>query len=174
MRPILLKSTAILALASFAPVQAATAPCISRAEMKGMVTYALPIVISTAADTCAGVLSANDVFSSRSKELLAELEPLRPAAFPAAKTAILKIGGNRDSKTTRILEGLPDESFRPFVDAVVSEELGSTINPSACGDISRIFATVAPLPAANLVDFTTEVLIIASRKDKRMRSCPES
>ena len=174
MRPILFKSAAVLALAGAMPAQAATAPCIFRTEMKGMVTYGLPIVIDNVAETCAGTLPAESAFSKRSKELLAELELMRPAAFPAAKAAMLKFGGNRDKATVRLMNSLTDEAFRPLIDAVVADQLGSSIKPGACQDIGRIFATVSPLPATNMVDFVTEVLIVASRKDKRIGSCPES
>ena len=74
----------------------------------------------------------------------------------------------------KMMSALPEEALRPLIEMVVAEKITGAIKPENCKDIDRVFATIAPLPGANMTDLMTEALMIAGRKDDKMRSCPEA
>jgi hypothetical protein len=178
MRKIAFQTTAVLALvASAQPLAAQTqaaAPCLTRPELRGMVAYFLPTVLQSAIDTCATKLTPESYMLARAPKLLTTLEAGRSEAWPMAKAAFVKIGGNDDKGTANLFASLPEEAVRPLIEAVIADKLGSTIKPDSCGDIDRVMAPLEPLPAANLVDVLTEAMAIAGRNDKQMRVCRDS
>jgi hypothetical protein len=169
---------AIFALGSAVQAQAeaaAAAPeCLTRGEIRGMVAYMMPTVLSAAAAKCAPGLPSTAFFATRAPQLITELEPGRAAAFPMAKQAFKKFGGKGDSSANAIFDALPEEAFGPIIEAVVSEKLTGEIKPESCGDIDRVMTAMAPLPGSNMIDLITEAVVLAARDDRKMRSCPES
>lgn len=158
-----------------AQAQAAAAPqCLTRGEIRGMVAYVMPTVLSAAAAKCAPGLPSTAFFATRAPQLITELEPGRAAAFPMAKQAFKKFGGKGDSSTSAIFDALPEEAFGPIIEAVVSEKLTGEIKHESCGDIDRVMTAMAPLPGSNMIDLITEAVVLAARDDRKMRSCPES
>jgi len=174
MRKTAYKIAATLALLSAGQAQAAaTDQCLTRPELRGMIAYVLPSVVNSAATRCSTGAATDSFFASRAPQLLAELEPARVAAFPMARQAFKKFGGDKDRSTMAIFDALPEEVFRPIVEAVVTEKIGGSIKPESCGDIDRIMKTIAPLPSANVTDLLTEVVMVAARNDRKMRTCAE-
>lgn len=177
MKRALSQTAAILAMlgALQAQAQAATAPqCLTRPEIRGMIAYMMPSVITSATKKCAAGLPSTAFFNTKAPQLVTELEPARAAAFPMAKQAFKKFGGNGDRSMDAVFDALPEEAFGPIVDAVIGQKLTEAIKPEACGDIDRVMTSMAPLPGNNMIDLISEILVIAARNDKRMRSCPEA
>lgn len=174
MRKTAYKIAATLALLSAGQAQAAaTDQCLTRPELRGMIAYVLPSVVGTATTRCSTGLASDSFFAARAPQLLLELEPARAAAFPLARQAFKKFGSSKDKGTMAIFDALPEEVFRPIVEAVVTEKIGDSIKPESCGDIDRIMKTIAPLPSANVTDLLTEVMIVAARNDRKMHTCEE-
>jgi hypothetical protein len=176
MRAIPAKSVAAIALLSAVQAQAAdaTQQCLTRDEVHGMIAFVLPSAISSVAEKCTPVLPKDAFLLSRAPQLVSELEPARAAAFPMAKAAFMKFGGSTDKDTMKMMSALPEEALRPMIEMIVAEKVTGEIKPENCKDIDRIFSTIAPLPGANMIDLVTEALMIAGRKDDKMRSCPEA
>ena len=176
MRAILTKSVAAIALLSAVQAQAADVAqqCLTRDEIHGMIAFVLPSAITSVAEKCTPALPKDAFLLSRAPQLVSELEPARAASFPMAKSAFMKFGGSADADSMKMMSALPEEALRPLIEMVVAEKITGAIKPESCKDIDRVFATIAPLPGANMIDLVTEALMIAGRKDDKMRSCPEA
>ena len=162
-----LLSTGQLSAAKPAPAPA----CMTPTELRGMVAYVMPSAMSALIDRCRPGLPAGASLLSRGAQLVTEFETGRAAAFPLARTAFAKFSDNGDKDTTAIMLTLPDATFRPIVDAALSTKLIGSIAVKDCADIDRVFATIAPLPAGNFIDFLTQIVTIGARNDKKMTVC---
>ncbi len=179
MRNFAFKAAAVLALVSSAQLQAAQAqvqakPCMTRPELRGMVAYFLPTVLSSTIEKCAQRLAPDSYMLARAPQLLNTLEASRSQSWPMAKAAFMKIGGDGNKGTADIFAALPEDAVRPLIEAVIDQKIGSTIKPENCGDIDRVMAPLEPLPAANLIDVLTEAMAIAGRTDKQLQVCRDS
>jgi hypothetical protein len=179
MRKLVFQTAAVMALASSAQLlaaqtQAQSQTCLSRPEMRGLVAYFLPVVLESTIDKCTSRLAKDSYMLARAPQLLGTLDAGRSEAWPMAKAAFVKIGGDGDKNTSNLFASLPEEAVRPLIEAVIADKISSEIKPESCGDIDRIMAPLEPLPAANLVDVVAETLAVAGRGDKRMRLCQDS
>ena len=167
---------AALALLSTSQLSAATPapahPCMTPAELRGMVAYVLPSAMTTLIERCRPGLPAGASLLGRGGQLVAEFEAGRAAAFPLARRAFAKFSDTGDKNTTAIMLTMPEETLRPIVDDALSSKLVGAIAVKNCADIDRIFATLEPLPASNFIDLFTQVVTIGARDDKKMSVCP--
>lgn len=175
MRSTTLRFAATAALAALIPLQAAQAQaaksCITRTEMRGMVAYFLPTLLDSTITTCKAHLPGDSYLIARAPSLLERLNAGKDQAWPHAKAAFMKFGGNKGS-ATKVLDAMPDEVIRPFIEAAITAELGPKVKPENCADIDRLTATLEPLPASNMVDMFAEILNLVAREDKKLSSCP--
>ena len=166
---------AALALLSTSQLSAATPapahPCMTPAELRGMVAYVLPSAMTTLIERCRPGLPAGASLLGRGGQLVAEFEAGRAAAFPLARRAFAKFSDVGDKHTTAIMLTMPEETLRPLVDDTLSTKLVGSIAVKDCADINRIFATLEPLPASNFIDLFTQVVTIGARDDKKMSVC---
>ena len=168
---------ATAALAALIPVQAAQAQaqtarsCISREEMRGLVAYLLPTLLDSTISTCKEHLPGDSYLIARAPTLLSRLNEGKDKAWPQAKAGFMKFGGTRASET-KLLNAMPDEVIRPFIEAALTAELAPKVKGENCADIDRLTATLEPLPAANVVDMFAEILNLVAREDKKLSSCP--
>lgn len=178
MRKFAFQTAAVLALVASTQAAAAqtqeAAPCLTRPELRGLVSYFLPTVLQSAITTCSQKLASDTYMLARAPQLLTSLEAGRPQSWPMAKAAFVKIGGGSDKSTADMFSKLPEEAVRPLIEAVIKEKIGSSIKPENCSDIDRVMAPLEPLPAANLIDVLTEAMAIAGRNDRQMRVCRDS
>ena len=167
---------ASLALLSTSQLQAAAPvpahPCMSPAELRGMVAYVLPSAMSTLIERCRPGLPKGASLLGRGGQLLAEFEAGRAAAFPLARQAFAKFSDTGDKNTTAIMLTMPDETLRPIVDDTLATKLVGSIAVKDCADIDQVFATLTPMPASNFIDLITQVVTIGARDDKKMSVCP--
>ena len=163
-----LLATSQLSAAMPAPAQ----PCMTPAELRGMVAYVVPSAMTTLIERCRPGLPAGASLLGRGGQLVAEFEAGRAAAFPLARRAFAKFSDTGDKNTTAIMLTMPEETLRPIVDDALSSKLVGAIAVKNCADIDRIFATLEPLPASNFIDLFTQVVTIGARDDKKMSVCP--
>ena len=167
---------ATLALLSTSQLQAATPaparPCMTPAELHGMVAYMLPSAMSTLIDRCRPALPAGASLLVHGGQLVTEFEAGRAAAFPLARRAFAKFSDIGDKNTTAIMLTMPEVTLRPIVDETLSNKFVGSIAVKDCADIDRIFSTLEPLPAGNIIDLITQVVVIGARGDKKMTVCP--
>ena len=178
MRKLAFQTAAVLALVSSAQLHAAQVQqaqsCMTRPELRGLVAYFLPTVLQSAIDTCSQRLAPESYLVGRAPRLLGTLEAGRPEAWPMAKQAFVKMGGEGDKSSAELFASLPEAAVRPLIEAVIVQKIGSSIKPESCGDIDRVMAPLEPLPATNLVEVLTEAMAIAGRNDKQLRVCKEA
>ncbi|WP_292628877.1 MULTISPECIES: hypothetical protein [unclassified Novosphingobium] len=156
-------AAAALALCQGQLAQAATAAeaCISENEMTGLVGFALPSALDGAMRGCKPHLATTGYFATRGGEFLERYAARKDANWPMAKSAFLKFGGSGDAKMKDTFSKLPDEAVKPFVEAMVSEMVGSEIKPGQCKAIERGVRLLAPLPPENTAELVSFILTMA-------------
>lgn len=164
-----------LALFSSAQAQAAQAQsCLNRNEVRGMVAYMLPIFGSALIERCKTRLPSDSYLVTRGPKLVSALQAGQEAAWPAARSAFIKISGDGDEDTIDAMNALPESTMRPLIEGMVDEEFIGDVKTRDCKDADRIMKTMEPLPAANVVDLVTELVMIGGRGDKEVNVCKES
>lgn len=168
-----IRAAGALALCLQPSVAEAAAPqrCVARGEVAGLVGFALPTVLNSAVAKCAPTLGPDAYLVARAPRLIAELGAGKDRAWPMAKQAFIKIGGDKDAEQAFAM--LSDKAIQPIVEEVFAAKFVEEIPTESCKDVNAIMAALEPLPAANLVQVVTEALMIAGRKDKKLSTCPE-
>jgi hypothetical protein len=143
------------------PVLAQTAkpPCLTTAEFTAMSSYALPSIISGARERCAGTLPADAWLQRNGDELAERYAAGKPAAWPRARAAFLKVGGNTGNpQTNDLLKSLPDASLQPMVDGLIAGIVGQQLPTDRCPAVNRLVQLLSPLPPEN----TAELIALAA------------
>lgn len=143
-----------------APALAAAAepPCLSAQEFTAVSTFALPGVIRGAAQRCMAVLPGDAFLRSQSEALAKRYSVGRDRAWPQAKAAFFKLGGNIDPQASSMLKAMPDESLKPFVESAVTSMVGQQLPTERCSAVDRLVMLLSPLPAES----TAEVIGLAA------------
>lgn len=155
-----MRSIAAIALA-LTPIaaQAAAPPCLTPPEFTALSSYALPSIITGTAERCATTLPADAWLRRNGSQLAARYAAGKPAAWPTAKAAFLKIGGTTaNADAGNLLKSLPDSSLQPMVDALISGVVGQQLPTDRCDAINRLVQLLAPLPPEN----TAELIALAA------------
>lgn len=151
---------ALLATAGAGAAQSVNAKaCLTPVESRAAITYLLPAVVDSTIQTCTPRLSERSYLRERGNFLVGKLSEGRDAAWPAAKTALLKLAG----KSTGLLGKMSDDLLRPMLDATVATQVAPELKPEHCVDADRIAASLDPLPASNTAALLSDLLTIASR-----------
>jgi hypothetical protein len=153
----MLKMTAIALTALPGLAQAAETPCLTSSEFAGVAAYSLPSVITGTASRCAATLPANSYLRSNAPQLAARYAEEKPAAWPVAKAAFLKISATTDQAANGVIANLPDPSLQTMMDAVIEGAVSQHIPTERCATIDALVRVLAPLPPAN----TAELLALA-------------
>lgn len=162
---------ALAALTVPSLAQAATVPCMTKPELRGMVAYMLPFVVDSVIEMCTATVPKDSFMATRAPALSKELTTGQPAAWPMAKRAFLKFSGDTDKDTAAMMDSMPETAMRPLLESVMTQEFTSKIKTKDCKDIDAVLGTLAPLPTTGFVDLITEVVVIGAREDKEMRVC---
>lgn len=165
-------SAAVAALALCATASAQAAPpvqCLDPAEMRGLIAYFLPDVIGEVSKNCAAHLPSGSYLRAGLPRLGAQLADAKPANWPVARAAFLKMSGPTDGKQ---MASLPDEALRPLVDAAIASKMTIPVSPSTCGEVNDITQALAPLSADQTVNLFATIFSAVARKDNKLRSCP--
>lgn len=168
----ILTASASLALCFSGPAMAIEplpAPCLTSAEMHGMVAYFLPNVLNEVGTGCAAHLPPGSYLRSGLGPLIAGLEAGRDAAWPAARAAFFKLAPTGDTKE---IASISDRALRPLVDEMLAQKIKIPVNASTCGEINDIAEALAPLNGEQTIHLMASVLAAAARNDNKMRSCP--
>ena len=139
--------------------QAAEPPCLTPAEFTAVSSYALPSIITGTAERCAASLPADAWLKRNGSQLAARYGQARPAVWPRAKAAFLKLGtGSTSVETGNLLKTLPDSTLQPMLDALISGMVGQQLPAERCGVIDRLVQLLSPLPPEN----TAELIAVAA------------
>lgn len=163
-------TVAMIALALSSAVQAAPAKtCINRDEIRGFVGYILPDVVGGVVEKCGPTLRPDGYFKTHGSQLAARLATGKEAAWPMARAAFSKFGGDFKGKPRA---GLSERTIRAVTDNEMIDKLASELPLSMCRDIETIVAPLDPLPAENLVQFLAAIFGVAGQKGSDVKACP--
>lgn len=163
-------ATAALCFSSQALAQTAK-PCVTAAEAKGLITFALPDLIDAVGKTCQPALPADAFLSRSGKDFSARYRAHADSSWPAAKAAIAKIAG----KDGAMFASLPDEATKALIGVAISSELGSKVKAKDCGTVSAVLEQLSPLPPANtsnLIGIIMEAALAGKSGNSSLNICP--
>ncbi|MDZ4308920.1 hypothetical protein [Allopontixanthobacter sp.] len=149
-------SGALMALTAsqVAAAQTAAPPCVRQADLADAVVYAMPSMISALQAKCAASLPANGFLKTQGVQLSASYAARQGSAWPGARRFLLGFAATSvkpaDSEMLEIVSSLPAESMRPFVDAMIQQEVSKKIPLKDCRNIERGVSMLAPLPPENM------------------------
>ncbi|MBX9662673.1 hypothetical protein [Novosphingobium sp.] len=140
--------------------------CLSEREVTSLVTYALPVVMDSTMKTCRPQLSPQGYFATQGSSLVQRYAARKSAAWPEARAALVKLGGN-DDKLKDIVSSLSDEALQPFAEGMVAAVVTRGIKPGQCKAIERATRLLSPLPPENTAELVTFVLVMADKPKVR-------
>ena len=159
-------AAAVTALFVSGAAAAQPRPQLSPQATQAAVRYALPHLLSSVRSTCAPKLSPSGYLAKNGQTLLARYSQGSQAAWPAAKNALLEMGGKQNAEMARMIGQMPDSALKPFVDATITSMVASKLKLENCGDVERGLELLAPLPAENVAGIAGFLFEIAERDRK--------
>ncbi|WP_295526872.1 hypothetical protein [Novosphingobium sp. Chol11] len=167
---------ALAALAAGQCALAQDAACLSEQEVVSLVSFALPTVMESTIKTCRPQLSPQGYFGGQGPALVARFAAGKPANWPGAKAAFLKLGASKDAETRDVIAKLPDSALQPFAEGLVAQLVASKIKPDRCKAIERGVSLIAPLPPQNTAELIAFVIVLADKagadKASKFSICP--
>ncbi len=167
---ILSGAAAILALlqTQVAAAKAVDLPCVKEADLADAVVYAVPSLIGAFQAKCGPSLPASGFMKTHGTRLASEYAARQSAAWPGAQRLLLQLtaAGAADSRNTmaEIIAGLPADTLRPFVDAMIQQEVSKKIPATECGNIERGISYLAPLPPESMGGLVSFIVRMAAIK----------
>lgn len=163
MRALALLATATLALTPLA-ARAAEPPCLTAAEFTALSSYALPSIITGTTERCTAALPADAWLRRNGPELASRYAAGKPAAWPGAKAALLKIGGgSTNAEANNLLKSLPDSSLQPMFDTLIAGMVGQHLPVTRCTVVDRAVRLLSPLPPENTAELIAVLVGIGAK-----------
>lgn len=157
MRKAILAAT--MALAAMPGIAAAAEPpCLTPAEFTSLAGYALPSIITGTSERCAAALPPTSFLRSNGASLADRYAARKPAQWPGAKAAFLKLSGGTNKEAADLIRNLPDPTLQQMFDALMQGMIGQQIPTERCGTIDSLVRLLAPLPPEN----TAELIALAA------------
>lgn len=164
-----------LALAALATSQTALAQqqaCVAPADMADAVVYAMPIAFDAARNACTNRLARDGFMATGGDAYIAPFRAGQDQAWAGAfrflKTFMAKDGaeqGGSSADMSAIIETMPEDALRPFVDALVGQMIAAEIKGDSCTKIERGLELLSPLPTDNVGGLVAFVAQLAELKD---------
>jgi hypothetical protein len=145
-------------------------PDMSGDEASALAVYAVPSFLAAARQTCAAELSPNGFFARRGDALARRYLAEQDAAWPLARSAMLKVASAKAPDQAKTFASLPDKAVRPLADALIQQEIAAKIHPRSCRNIERMAEAVAPLDPVDAGRILGVLFDIASASDKLVAS----
>ncbi|RNJ63040.1 MAG: hypothetical protein EDM03_00940 [Porphyrobacter sp. IPPAS B-1204] len=164
-----------LALTALATSQTALAQgqaCVAPADMSDAVVYAMPIAFDAARNACANRLSRDGFMATGGDAYIAPFRAGQDQAWAGAfrflKTFMAKDGaaqGGSSADMAAMIESMPEDALRPFVDALVGQMIAAEIKGDSCTKIERGLQLLSPLPTDNVGGLVAFIAELADLKD---------
>ena len=143
----------LLAGAALFSAQAAQAQqvCVEPADLDDGILYAMPVLYEAVMASCSDQYSPDGFMMSEGEAFVEGFRSKQDDAWPGA-WRFLKTFTNEegDEEMAKMISSLPEETVRPFVDAIVLQMVSAEIKPDSCGKIERGVELIAPLPPENV------------------------
>lgn len=173
-RPVQLMALALIAAPS--AVQAAEPPCLTAREFTDLSSYALPNIITGTAERCSAALGPSAFLKRDGSALASRYAAAKPAAWPGAKSAFVKLSGGVNSDTANLFKNMPDNKLQPMVDALVEGLIAQQVPAERCRTIDIAVRLLAPLPPQNTAELIALAVGLGSRsgggKIGKLTVCP--
>jgi hypothetical protein len=139
-----------VALALQAQAAHAQQQCFSQDEVSAAFVYAMPGVIEGVTTRCSASLGTNGFLARQGKAMAARYTAQQNAAWPKARSALLKIVTNasktgNSNGTLGVLSQIPADTMRPLIDALIVQEAANRTETAQCGKVDKLAAAIAPL-----------------------------
>jgi hypothetical protein len=147
-------TTITAALLAIAPTVAAAAepPCLSPAEFTALAEYALPSIITGTSQRCGSALAPGAYLPREGAELAQRYAQRKPAAWPGAKAAFLKLSASTNADANNVIRSLPDASLQQMLGSLMEGMVAQQVPLDRCGTLDRVIGLLAPLPAQNTAE----------------------
>ncbi len=148
--------TAALAMfqAQVAAAQAVKLSCVKQADLADAVVYAMPSVIGAFQAKCGPTLPADGFMKKQGAQLSANYAARQTASWPGAQRLLVQFTSSGAERSqdgmADMIASLPGDALRPFVDALIQQEVSKKIALKECRNIERGISYLAPLPPENM------------------------
>jgi hypothetical protein len=166
---------ALAALALPANAFAAGPACLTEKEAIAFFSYALPEMLNTVSNRCEKALPSTSYLSTHSKALVANYRATSASAWPQAKLAFFKLGGDDNSDGAKILRAMPDETLKSVVGSAFNVVVGNDIKEADCPRIDSLVEALAPLAISNVATILVTLGgLVESGKNDSFSICPKN
>lgn len=160
LRP-LTAAAALVALVAGQTAMAQAAPCITPAELRGLVRYTLPVAMGAVIKACKPNLAPGSYLNTDGAGLIAQYAAGKDAAWPVAKSAVFKLYADNGKKLPEIVKGLPDSALQPMADGIIAKAVIEKLPTSTCVPFEHMTQLLAPLPPDNMIEMISYVVTLA-------------
>lgn len=152
--------TAIAALCSVTATQAAnTSQCLNRTEADGVITFALPSIITSLESRCRPNLPKHSALSTTGLDMASRMRPDADKAWPIAKIAFSKLSNGA------LPAILGDATLKPLLEAALVAGMLETVRPETCPMVDRFIDVLSPLPTDKLTGLITLLIELGNKPD---------
>jgi hypothetical protein len=150
---------ATLSMATAASAE--TANCITRAEISGMMAYAMPGLLTGIGDKCTQHVAKDGYLASSMDDVIRTYAGAQDANWPLARAAFVKFASKDGDSSARMMKALPDSALKPLVEAMMPAMIGEQIKADDCADIEELLRLLAPLPPENTAGLFGTIMALA-------------
>lgn len=154
--------------AQVAMAQVPQLPCVEQADLADAVVYAMPSLMGAFEAKCGPKLPADGFMRTQGAKMSANYSAQQSAAWPGAQRLLLQFtsGGTKRGQdgVAEMIASLPADALRPFVDALIQQEVSKKIPLKECQNIERGISYLAPLPPKNMGGLVSFIVELANVK----------
>ena len=136
---------------------AAEPPCLAPAEFTALAEYAMPSIINGTSQRCTTALAPNAFLRREGPQLVQRYAQRKPAAWPSAKAAFLKLSTTTNADANKIIRTMPDASLQQMLDSLMEGMVSQQVPLDRCTTIDRVIGLLSPLPSQS----TAELIALA-------------
>lgn len=146
-------SAAIAATIALAQPQIALAQqCVDQDDVADATVYTMPLLASAFTSKCSGKLAADGFMMTGGDAFVARYAELQDKKWAGAYRLLLSFAaqGKGGDPMVDLMGSLPEDSVRPFIDAIIEQKVAEEIKVKDCAKIERGIEMLAPLPPENM------------------------
>ena len=161
-------AVALVALPAQAGAQAAAkaTPCLTEPEVRALAPFAMPSALDGLIKNCSTHVGDAGFMTRSGSALVAGYAANKNAAWPMARKAFFRLGGDKDKDSAEMMAKLPDSALQPFVEGMIGGMVGAKLKPEQCRVADKMMRLLAPLPPENMVELLGTVVELATAGKK--------
>ena len=163
MRRFVTLAAAALVLAP-AVADATEPPCLSPGEFTALTEYALPSIITGTSQRCSTTLASGAYLQREGAKLAERYAERRPATWPGAKLAFLKLSQTTNADANNLIRSLPDASLQQMLGTLMEGMVAQQVPLDRCGTLDRLIGLLSPLSAQNTAELIALAVGLGAKK----------